>query len=113
MQWLGIGNDRARDRISDHAPVYVIIGDAQLVMTPFPDASGNSSSSTPATRRGCIDLNQAPKEVLVRLVHVGPALAQDIIDGRPWPSVDTLVVIDGIGEASLADIRSQRLLCEQ
>lgn len=109
MRWLGLRNDRVRDDISDHAPVYVALGDARVVMKPFPNTGESRNSG--GTEAVCIDLNQAPKQALLRLTHIGPARALDIIDGRPWPSVAALVAINGIGESALGDIRDQGLLC--
>lgn len=112
MAWLGIGNDRARDHISDHAPVFLLIGDARLVIKPLPGIAAESAEGT-TVAASCIKLNKAPKQALVRLAHVGPARAQAIIAGRPWPSVDALIAIDGIGDARLADIVRQGLLCRR
>ncbi len=52
-----------------------------------------------------INLNTAPSEDLELIPGIGPVLAQRIIEGRPYNSVDDLTRIRGIGEATVAKIR--------
>src|SRR5699024_4556621 len=47
----------------------------------------------------CVDLNQASLEELQEIIHIGPARAQDVIDQRPYDSVDDLTKVNGIGPA--------------
>jgi competence protein ComEA len=42
---------------------------------------------------------------LEALPGVGPVIAREIIDGRPYGSVDELIRIKGIGIKRLAEIR--------
>lgn len=108
MAWLGIGNDRTRDHISDHAPVYLLIGDETLVTRPI--RTGRPAPA-PATDTTCIRLNAAAASQLTELPHVGPARAADIVAGRPWQSIDELVEISGLGDARVADIKESGYLC--
>ncbi|HEY3489493.1 MAG TPA: helix-hairpin-helix domain-containing protein [Candidatus Deferrimicrobiaceae bacterium] len=58
-----------------------------------------------ALAAGLIDLNSADQKALESLPGVGPAVAQDIVKGRPYKTVDDLAKVKGIGKAKLAKIR--------
>ena len=40
----------------------------------------------------CIDLNTAMTFDLERLMHIGEARAEEIIEGRPWEGVESLIL---------------------
>ena len=50
---------------------------------------------------GRVNLNTASLEQLEALPKVGPALAQTIVDGRPYHSLADLDRVKGIGEVTL------------
>ncbi len=104
---LPLAHQAARDRVSDHAPVYLALNGAALVATPA--TGGTLLASQPRTR--CIDLNDSSARRLAELPHVGPARAEAIIDGRPWRAPGELTRISGIGDGRLGDIRGSGLLC--
>lgn len=110
-QVFGIDHVRARDVISDHAPVYVALGSAELVLRPF---STESMDSSPAANDPvyCIDLNSSSSEALEEIPHVGPTRAHAIIEGRPWEHPEQLVRISGISEGRLSDMLASNLICE-
>ena len=56
-----------------------------------------------------IDINTAPLEDLIKIIHIGPARATELISLRPFSSLDDLVKIKGIGEKRLEDIKKQGL----
>ena len=56
-----------------------------------------------------IDINTAPLEELEEIIGVGPALAQRIIEARPFNSLDDLIKVKGIGEITLQKIKDQGL----
>lgn len=56
-----------------------------------------------------ININTAEGRELERIVHVGPERAEEIIQLRPFPSVDALTRVHGIGPGRLQDIIEQGL----
>lgn len=59
----------------------------------------------------CVDINEAYYEEVQKIIHIGPERAQDLIDLRPYHSVDDLTRIKGIGPARIADIKSEGNAC--
>ena len=60
---------------------------------------------------GQIDVNTASASGLDELYGIGEVKSQAIIDARPFNSVDDLINVYGIGEATLNQIKSQGLAC--
>lgn len=58
-----------------------------------------------------VDINTASLEELDKITGIGPALAQRIVDARPFNSVDELIKVKGIGEKTLQKIKDQGLAC--
>ena len=56
-----------------------------------------------------IEINTASLQQLDGIIGIGPALAQRIINARPFSSVDDLLKVKGIGEKTLQKIKDQRL----
>lgn len=103
---LRITNKQGRSTVSDHAPIYMTIGDAK---PGFASAKGQPAN---APKSDCIDLNTGSAKELDKLPNIGPARAQDIIDGRPWGSISELTRINGIGQSSMSEIYSSDLVCQ-
>lgn len=103
--WLNITHEQARASVSDHAPVYMMLGEARV--------APGARASTPrrSAKAGCVDLNTASAEQLASLVHIGEARARAIIAGRPWQSVTDLRRIRGLGSARVGDIQDQGRVC--
>lgn len=108
-------HEKARAHVSDHAPVYAILGDAEL----YPPRQGElrvpnrvSTDGEPPPEPECVGINEASVDELERLPHVGPARAEDIADGRPWASVERLREISGIGEGRLKEIADSDIVCK-
>lgn len=56
-----------------------------------------------------IDINTAPLEDLMKIIHIGEVRAVELISLRPFSSLDELTKIKGVGEARLKDIKKQGL----
>jgi len=60
----------------------------------------------------CLNINTAiNKEELAKIIHIGPATANEIIRLRPFISVDHLTRVNGIADHRLSDIKEQGLAC--
>jgi competence protein ComEA len=57
-----------------------------------------------------IDINNAPKVTIESLPGVGPKLAEEIISGRPYRTIEELDKVKGIGPKKLAQIRPRILI---
>ncbi|GAA4061269.1 MBL fold metallo-hydrolase [Amphibacillus indicireducens] len=60
---------------------------------------------------GCVDINTASEAELMEIIHIGDVRAKDLIDFRPFKSVDDLDRVSGIGPARLKDIINQQKAC--
>ncbi|MDI5891819.1 helix-hairpin-helix domain-containing protein [Halomonas rhizosphaerae] len=105
---LSLSHQDARDRISDHAPVYVGLSGAELQRVHDANGKRMPASSPPE----CIDLNTSRISQLDELPHIGPARAEDIVEGRPWASTDHLTRVNGLGTARVQEIQASELLCQ-
>ncbi len=91
--------------------------------TITPSSKGSTSSeqtnqseqepnSSPSTNNdGCVDVNSATMEDLQQIIHIGPARAEDLIQLRPYDSIDDLSSINGIGPSRIDDIKSEGIAC--
>ncbi len=81
------------------------VGGAAPGSPSAPPAPGSTVPTAPVL----IDLNTATMEQLDTLPGVGPVTGQSILDWRSengaFTSVDELLEVDGIGDATLADLR--------
>lgn len=53
-----------------------------------------------------IKINSAPRDVIMQLPGIGEAIANRIIEGRPYKSIDAIMDVDGIGTKKLERIRA-------
>lgn len=88
--------------------------DGQQVYVPKqgePTPAATPSPGSPGVPAAPIDLNTATAEQLDALPGIGPALAEAIVSHRtdhgPFPSVDALLDVRGIGQSKLDTLRSQ------
>ena len=86
-----------------HTPPEV---ETQVVPTPEPE-----KEQQPVSSGSCVDINSASEVEIQRIIHIGPARSQDLIQLRPYQSVDDLSKIKGIGPARIAEILTQGIAC--
>ncbi|MFC7063711.1 MBL fold metallo-hydrolase [Halobacillus seohaensis] len=88
--------------------------------TITPSSSSNEKDSSQETDSepereeasgACIDINSASVEKVQEITQIGPARAEDLIDLRPFNSIDDLTDISGIGPARIDDIKAQGIAC--
>ena len=105
-------NAEIRDRISDHVPVFTLIG-AQDIPTLSVEGHSTSLRDLESSASAlCVDLNAADPSQLESIPYVGPERSEMIVSGRPWASVEGLVRIKGIGKATVRKIKSSGVVCE-
>lgn len=86
-----------------HTPLEV---ETEVVPTPEPE-----KEIQPVSSDTCVNINSASEVEVQRIIHIGPARSQDLIQLRPYQSVDDLSKIKGIGSARIADILTQGIAC--
>ncbi|MGA0971793.1 MAG: ComEA family DNA-binding protein, partial [Ilumatobacteraceae bacterium] len=113
------------DTCGESGQVSVPVGDATDVPvetvptdTAAPDTTAPAAETTPtpdddeqAAVDGCVDINTAGLDDLDRIVNIGPSRADQMLGLRPFSSVEDMIRISGIGEASLVEIIEQGLAC--
>jgi DNA uptake protein ComE-like DNA-binding protein len=60
---------------------------------------------------GRIDVNSAGTHELERIVHIGPARAEQVEELRPFTNLRDLTRVPGIGEKRLTEIVEQNVAC--
>ncbi|MGB5946215.1 MBL fold metallo-hydrolase [Paenisporosarcina sp.] len=92
-------------------------------VTPSPKNTASTSSETTSNinnanslpkesvSESCVNINKASLVELQEIIHFGPARAEQLMQLRPFSSLDDLGRIKGIAAARLNDIKSQGLAC--
>ncbi|MEN3943978.1 helix-hairpin-helix domain-containing protein [Prosthecobacter sp. SYSU 5D2] len=75
------------------------------VEVPSAEAVATAKTLTPSQKTKLMDIiNKGDDAALQSLPGIGPAKAQNIVKARPVATPADLVLVDGIGEATLAEI---------
>ncbi|WP_280770856.1 MBL fold metallo-hydrolase [Salipaludibacillus daqingensis] len=75
------------------------------------EESDDYSSNETTAPSHCININDASLEDLQEITHIGPARAEELIELRPFDSVEDLERVNGIAAGRLADIISEAKAC--
>ncbi|WP_019414767.1 MBL fold metallo-hydrolase [Paenisporosarcina sp. TG20] len=123
-------NDKGIDLYSTHINVTIIVKtdgttykvttkkDGNVTPSSENTTSNNTETSNDATSKpkesvsgSCININTASSEELQDIIHFGPARVEELIQLRPFSSIEDLARINGIAAGRLNDIKSQGLAC--
>lgn len=72
-----------------------------------------SDGTLPPPLKGntCVDINTASATDLQKIIHIGEKSAEELVELRPFDSINELVKIKGIGAQRLEEIKEQKLAC--
>src|SRR5699024_1954379 len=80
--------------------------------TKKPKQEKKKQQATENTATGnCVDINSASFDEVQKIIHIGEARAELLIEARPYTSVDDLTRINGIGPARIDDIKAEGIAC--
>jgi competence protein ComEC len=78
---------------------------------PEPAIEPMATAATTGCEMDQVNVNTASREELVQIIHIGGHRAGQILQMRPFNSVDDLTRVNGIGPSRLQDIKNQGLVC--
>ncbi len=95
---------------------YKVLTKKDGTITPPSTGGGTSTRDEPEKESQvhngkCININTASVEELQEIIHLGPARAKELVNLRPFTSIDELTRIKGIGPSRMEDIKTQNLAC--
>ena len=120
LQWLPDVYKRMKNRTRAVTFQNIVVGKGDLYVNKMAIAdlcynyesygkakSSYSAAMRNAKRGGKVDINMAPVERLTHLPGIGSSLANAIIAGRPYESIDDLLRIEGINERRLEPLQDR------
>lgn len=60
---------------------------------------------------GCVDINKASAGELTAIKHIGEKRAEELIEMRPFDSVEDLSRVNGIGDVRLEEMKAEGIAC--
>lgn len=98
---------------------YEIETNKSAIVTTAPSSTSTSAqkqaTTTPDNSSGCgpgqVDINSASLEDIKKIKHIDEKRGNELINLRPFTSVDSLTRINGIGDGRLKDIKAEGIAC--
>lgn len=75
------------------------------------NADKNDDGEDRIADNSCVNINTANAVDIQAIIHIGPERAAELIDLRPYDTLNDLTRIQGIGPARMTDIQDQSLAC--
>src|SRR5699024_19288 len=75
------------------------------------DRKKQTETNTTQTKNACININEDTIDEVQEIKHIGAARAEDLLNNRPYESLDDLSKVDGLGPARINDIKDEGKAC--
>lgn len=96
-------------------PSFAVDSTSVIAETTLPPTLTPTPTAFATLATGCapgqININTASYEELLAIIEIGPVRASEMLELRPFISVDDMERINGIGPARLSSIKNQGLAC--
>lgn len=88
----------------------------QPTQTPATNPTGGTTTEQPTSpssqcQPGQVNINTASIDEVKQIIHIDDVRAQDLVNLRPFSSIDALTRINGIAQSRLNDIKAQGVAC--
>lgn len=96
-----------------HGTIIITTDGKQYTVSTTKSGTITTASETEAveTSNDCININTASEEELEKIIHLSTTRIAELIQFRPFSSIDELTQINGISTLRLADIKEQGFIC--
>src|SRR5690349_10178965 len=85
----------------------LLFGAAAVPASAEQKSTGSSTNAVSAHNQGLVNVNTADIKTLETLPGVGPAIAQRIVEGRPYHKLSDLENVKGLSQAKLEGLKDK------